>query len=209
MKHALFGAIVALSAASCAMAAPTSALTFTSAISNSTCCNSTRGYSFSVTQDGLMATHLGVYDFDADGLNESHEVGLWTSSGTLIASAVVGAGTSGLLQDSFRYVDIADAALAVGDYVVGAYFLAGSADAQARSLAGLSTASGISYGQYRFVNNVSSLTIPLSTVNNLSGLPGGSLMVDYASVSAVPEPASWALAMAGLAGVALRLRRRA
>lgn len=211
----LFPALAAsllISLGSVAMAAPQSALTFTGVgFGNGTVSNSTRGYAFTVTGSDLVAAQLGVWDAGGNGLVESHQVGLWNSTGTLLASATVGSGTSAALIDGFRYVDIVDVPLAAGSYTVGAFFFNGSQDLQALDLTGLATAPGITYDDLRFINGVSSLTMPTNPLNGRTGLIGGTLMVDSitAPTSDVPEPESALLALMGVGLLSLaRARRR-
>jgi len=187
-------------------AAPVSAVTFSGVPSLSgTAFYSTRGYLFSVTTAGLKATHLGIFDEGADGLADSHLVGLWKPDGSLLASATVAAGTSGLLKDSMRYVDIADLALDIGSYIVAAVYEEDSADRQA--LGGpltLSTATGISFVESRYgsccIPDI--LPFPNQTLAGALGSFGGTLMVD-SGVDSVPEPGSCALSLAALAALAL------
>jgi Domain of unknown function (DUF4082) len=190
-------ATLAAACASAVQAAPVSAITFTTIETSTTAVHSTRGYAFDVTAPGLLATHLSVWDFGGDGLAEAHTVGLWSPSGTLLASVLVPAGTSASLLDGFRYVDIADVALDVGTgYVVGATFLEGSGDQQAGTLLGLASAPGLAYAEGRYANDTQAgaLTLPLTA---FVGLPGGSLLVDTGTL-AVPAPGSVALAGLGL-----------
>lgn len=189
---------VALAAAlvSPGQAAPASAITFTAPFTSGTAAHSTRGYAFDVVAAGLLATHLSVWDELSDGLSDAHTVGLWSPAGVLLAQAVVPAGTAAGLQDGFRFVDIADVALPVGNgYVVGATFLDGSADRQAFTLTGLASAPGIVYAGGRYVNDTAAgaLTRPTETFD---GLPGGSLRVDGVTV-ALPAPDG--VALTGLA----------
>ena len=138
----------------------------------------------------------------------SHDVGLWNSLGVLVASVTVPGGAAASLVDGFRYVDIADVALSTGRYTVGALFFASGTDDQARNLVGTATASGISFVGARFINNgVASLTNPTESLG-ISGLMGGSLMVDRVN-GRVPEPGAMSLvALAiGAAGVAARRRK--
>lgn len=192
-------------------AAPVSAVTFSGTPSLSgTAFYSTRGYMFGVTTPGLRATHLGVFDLGADGLADSHLVGLWTPDGTLLASATVSAGTSGLLQDSMRYVDIPDLALAVGNYVVAAVYEEDSADPQAfGGPLELSTAAGISFIESRVgsccIPDI--LPFPGQTLAGGFGFFGGTLMVDD-GISPVPEPSTSALLLAALGALAMSGRRR-
>lgn len=77
--------------------------------------NTVDGYRFTVGSSQLAVLSLGMMDnlrgTNQEGLFESHQVGLWTSSGTLLASVTVGAGTSAPLIDGFRYVNLNTAVL--------------------------------------------------------------------------------------------------
>ncbi len=87
----------------------------------------TLGWSFNLNTE-VTLNRLGVFDEGQDGLFAPHQVGLWTTSGTLIADATVPAGTGGLLLGDFRYASVADVVLPVGDYVIGVHFTAQAAD---------------------------------------------------------------------------------
>lgn len=181
MKSILCAALLGCALLTSAQAAPVSALTFTSANGNGTSFNTTRGYAFNVTQTGLAATHLGIWDEGANGLSQAHDVGLWKADGTLLASTSIAAGAGALLVDGFRYVDIADIVLDIGTYIVGATYAFGSADRQAYNIGGAATASGITYLGGRFNNNgLTTLSMP-TTVFSQNGLIGGTLMVDSAA----------------------------
>jgi hypothetical protein len=77
----------------------------------------TAGYSFTVLRT-IQVNALGFYDWDGDGLNMAHSVGLWNSSGTLLASALVDSASR--LEDLFRYTDVAPILLGPGTYTLGA-----------------------------------------------------------------------------------------
>lgn len=80
----------------------------------------TLGFQFS-TNSAITVTSLGVFDSDQDGLNEQHPIGLWDDAGTLLASAIVPDGSSGMLVNQFRYVSIAPILLNSGGvYRIGA-----------------------------------------------------------------------------------------
>jgi hypothetical protein len=183
-----------------------SALTFTGSGPNGTATTSTRGYAFDVTADGLSAVALSIWDDLGNGLTDSHDVGLWDPSGNLIASATIPSGTAATLVDGFREVAITPVALPIGSgYTVGALFIVGTADVQAITLTGISTAPGITYVGGRFINNgVASLTLPTSSFN---GLIGGSLLVDTGG-SSVPEPSSLSLLVLGAGMLAFKRIRR-
>lgn len=189
---------------STAALAQTPAMNWATNTTNTTSVTSTRGYSFNVVQaGGINVTHLSFFDNGADGLADSHDVGLWNSTGTLLASTNIASGTAVALDSSgkFRSLAIAPVFLAQGNnYVVAGVFVVGSADLQAIGMTGLAMGSALTYGQTRFNNNgVASLSFPTSTIAQV-GLPGGSFQYN-----AVPEPAS--MAALGL-GVAALLRRR-
>jgi hypothetical protein len=80
----------------------------------------THGWQFTANQS-IVVTHLGLYDYQDDGFQIEHLIGLWRhSDGTLLASDTISAGTVDPLLDHFRYVDIPDITLTAGqDYVVG------------------------------------------------------------------------------------------
>jgi hypothetical protein len=95
------------------------------------------GWEFTVNSP-VTVWGLGYYDYTADsglaglsnscctaapqtsgGLTETHQVGIYNSSGVLVTSATVPAGTAGILVNDFRYVSIAPAVtLAPGSYVI-------------------------------------------------------------------------------------------
>ena len=88
----------------------------------------TYGWSFS-TNTAITLTTLGFYDspfpFDP-GLNENHQVAVWDgTSGTLLTSGTVPAGTSAPLIGGFRYVDVTDILLTPGTTYTIAAFLPG------------------------------------------------------------------------------------
>lgn len=87
----------------------------------------TIGWAFEVSAP-IQVTHLGVFDYDADGLFYSHDVGIWAessdgSSASLLFQATVPEGDLSDLQDGFRYVSVAPYLLDVGTtYVIGAFY---------------------------------------------------------------------------------------
>ena len=48
----------------------------------------TMGYQFTSLAD-ISVVQLGAYDESGNGLNRSHDVGIWTTDGTLLGSATV------------------------------------------------------------------------------------------------------------------------
>lgn len=79
--------------------------------------NTMRGWYFTTTSTTSVSA-LGWFDEGGDGLFQDHEVGLWTSSGTLLASTTVLAGNSGILMGGFRFQSIAPLLIGAGNYVI-------------------------------------------------------------------------------------------
>ena len=77
----------------------------------------TLGYEFT-TSVALDVNALGYFD---DGNGNSHDVGIWTSSGTLLASTTVTGGDP--VVGHFVYQSIPDLMLAPGTYVIGGQYL--------------------------------------------------------------------------------------
>lgn len=77
----------------------------------------------------LSVTHLGVYDWQANGLEIDYPVGLWNSAGDLLTTTTVPGGLAATYVHGFRYVPTAPTILVPGEtYTIG-YFqntLAGS-----------------------------------------------------------------------------------
>ena len=121
-----FSAVVVLSVpglASTAQATPFYLVNTVNFYGNSYYVDQTAGNRFTPTSD-LSVFSLGIFDYGLDGMGESHQVGIFDSGGTLLTSAVVGAGTVGRLDGEFRYTDIAPLTLAAGEtYTIAALFL--------------------------------------------------------------------------------------
>ncbi len=85
--------------------------------------NETLGWRFQVTADGILVTHLGLWDqLPNDPLLEPHLVGLWTDGGVLLGQVTVQVNSP--LTDSFRYetLDSAITLNAGAFYRIGAQF---------------------------------------------------------------------------------------
>ena len=159
-------------------------------------------------------TSLGYYDYQGDGFLTAHEVGIFSSSGTLLASTTLAAGTSGVLgPNDFRYQAISPLALVAGD----AYTIAGLSPNLSGNdpwiYGGPSETTGFSFNP--------DITIPLNAARYLY-YPGGLVdppdhYADYqfyavnfnGPVSNVPEPSTWAMILLGFAGLGVAGYRRA
>ena len=157
------------------------------------------GWEFTVDVP-IVVTHLGLFDDDDDGFDIAHLVGLWrVSDSTRLSMALIGVGTANPLLDHFRYADIVDVSLAVGEtYVIGFYSSTTNQDAMILNAGDLQV--------HPFVN----ITQALST-----GAGGGFLMPDTPcsgdrfgpNFQFIPEPAM--LVLLGLSSVILLRRRTA
>jgi len=88
------------------------------------------GWRFSVTED-VNVSAVGWFDWDGNGLNLSHEVGLWNTAGeTLLTSVVIPAGTTATLDSGFRYMALGTpVTLVTGQtYIIAGYDVGVSGD---------------------------------------------------------------------------------
>jgi hypothetical protein len=106
--------------------------------------DATLGWAFTLSSP-VRVTDLGLWDFNGDGLNESHVVTIWTSTGTLEAQGTIPSGTGATLTNGFRYVSIAPVLLPAGTYKIWAFYTTDIVDNVITSAA-ITSASGVSYG---------------------------------------------------------------
>ena len=163
----------------------------------------TVGFIFTATQN-VALTALGFHDQQLNGLANAHDIGLFSTSGTLLASATVAAGTAAPLIGEYRYVDLASAftLLAGTSYVLAAHTFG---------------ADGYRYGGAATLSLDPRLTVPAGAGVHQYGtglnFPNTVYYDFYATpnmllAAAVPEPGTWALMIAGLAAVTSIARRR-
>jgi hypothetical protein len=150
----------------------------------------------------VVVSELGVFDSDQDGLTDSYAVGLWNSSGTLLASTTVAAGTVDPLIAQFRYNSVTPVALTSGaDYFIGALYTTGD-DGVLFPGSAETTDPRITYLQSEFTAG-GTLSMPTST-----GGAGGYFGPNFTIGGGVPEPATWAFLIAGFGMVGAGMRRR-
>ncbi|MBC8354395.1 MAG: DUF1566 domain-containing protein [Planctomycetes bacterium] len=135
--------------------------------------NATDGWEFAV-KTLVTVTSLGVWDYEADGLNSEIPVGLWDADGELLAKATVPAGTAAPSTDGFRYVAIAPITLRAGEnYIIGAAY---TPETKENIGGGNTSARFFSDGAIRWVKRrrtirQTELAFPKTTNTSVSGVP--------------------------------------
>ena len=155
----------------------------------------------------ISVSQLGFWDGSANGLGESHAVGIWTTDGPgtpadALLTTTVPSGTAGaLVGSSFRMVDVTPMILPAGDYVIGGLLPGNQVDPykETSDITGFAAASGITYQERRF-GGVIGFGRPANTAAGL-----GSFGPNF-TFAVVPEPAS--LALLTLGALALLRHRR-
>lgn len=163
------------------------------------------GWSFSVTSN-VTIDGLGLFDYQADGLINSHQVGLWNSAGTLIAQTVVFTGATPYASASnagqWLVVDIAALTLTVGDYVIGAFYSDNDDDPIAAIATGFDLDSHFTYVDSR-ASDGTAFAMPGVYGQVEPGIFGPNMRV-----ATVPEPGHLLLLPLALAAAAAARRRR-
>jgi hypothetical protein len=163
----------------------------------------TLGFQFATNQ-AIAVTDLGVFDSEQNGLTDPHDIGIWDSGGSLLASATVSSGTIDPLTNQFRYVPIVPVLLAGGqDYRIGAFYT-GPADMVVLLASGFATDPVVTFVGARFASS--------GTLSDPTTPAGPNLNPGYFGpnfqFAAVPEPGTPALTGLGMLGLGVWLRRR-
>jgi hypothetical protein len=157
----------------------------------------TLGYSFALSGP-VSVNALGYWD---NGRGSNHQVAIWDTAGTLITSTTV-LGTDPIVGH-YVWGAITPITLGAGRYVIGGEFLGdGSFNSYA---SGIVSIPEYSYGQDLQVYGAG-LNFPTATYGGYGD--NGILEVSFSVGGAVPEPASWALMIAGFGIVGFAMRRR-
>jgi hypothetical protein len=164
------------------------------------------GWQFDVVEN-VTVTGLGWFDEGLNGLVTSHEVGIWSPTGTLLASTTVSAGTVNSLVGQFRTAFITPIVLTPGTgYIVGGLNSANNTERLAGNVTPQTTDTRIVYFDATFSDTTTTLVRPTQFSSASTGFYGPSFSI----APAAPEPSTGALfAASGMLGfVALRQRRR-
>jgi len=161
------------------------------------------GFAFSAVS-AVDVTALGIFAGPSLSLpgSGSFAVGLWTDSGTLVASTFVTSADPS--QDSFFFHSIAPVSLIAGqNYVVGAQMGGGVLTYFG---GGYTMADGLAFLGNRWITSPS-LVMPATNDGPLNdpGYLGGNLLV---STAVAPEPSSTGLMVLGVLAIVLGLARR-
>ena len=165
------------------------------------------GWQFSVSST-ITVTSLGVFDVNPAGLAENHEVGIWNSSGTLLASTTVTNASTMVSSASgagnWLFQGISPLTLGAGTYVIGAFYSANNTDDVMLS----TTISNISAITYLSSRASSSGSFGEPDVYGLfkPGVFGPDFTVQ--ATTPTPEPASVLLLTCGLSAIVLRRLRK-
>ncbi|MCZ8247761.1 MULTISPECIES: DUF4082 domain-containing protein [unclassified Microcystis] len=168
--------------------------------------NMTVGWSFTAN-DNLSVTSLGLWDeTPADPLAQTHQVGLWSSTGTLLGSATIQ--TNSPLTGSFRYAAIAPVALTSGlTYFLGSEISNPFSDRYTSSASSIVTAPEITFLGAARNNSAGGFSFP-SITTSVNGRFGPNFQFQVVSAS-VPEPTSTLSFLAlGTLGAASTLKRK-
>ena len=155
----------------------------------------TYGWKFTVGNSPIEVSGLGFFDFGADGLADSHQVGIWSTDGASIVQATVPSGTAGSLVGNYRFTLATPQTLnANTEYYIGAFFPSAN-DPAIFGAPAPTFASEISFGTSSYSDDPGFAP------------PGHSYSANYGvfganfQFSAVPEPHEYALMTGiGLAG---------
>lgn len=169
--------------------------------------DATLGWRFRVTH-WIQVTHLGLWDFQANGLSSAHDIAIWTDSGSLVASATIPSGTATSTTPApggvWRWIALSSPVnLAPGTYRIGAWYGAFT-DALAANFSGtmtITTGPFVVYNDAAYIASAG-ITFPNLEPSNVNGYFGPNFLY-------VPEPALLQLPfLLGLGGVGAWLRWR-
>jgi hypothetical protein len=158
----------------------------------------TLGWSFTVNSTITIGS-LGLWNEGSQALHSSHDVGLWTGTGSLLATTTITTASSPVPSNSgdgqWLFNTITPLTLNPGSYVIGAQYAQTDPD-QIRALTTATTISQITFEHERDIGS-SSLAFPTNSFPSFdAGIFGPNLLT-----TAVPEPSSAIIAVFDAVGV--------
>jgi hypothetical protein len=147
------------------------------------------------------------YDAGLNGLVNSHQVGIWNSTGTLLISGTVASGTTDPLVGKFRYTNALTGilTLAAGDYVIGGS-TTGDPIVGVIPSGNVTTAPNITFLQNRTNGISNTFSFPGITQSGVDvGLFGPNFQ--FTPATPVPEPMT-ILGTMTAAGMGVAMRRK-
>jgi hypothetical protein len=158
--------------------------------------NLTLGWKFTVGGSSISVTELGYFDSSGNGLAESHQVGIWNSTGTLLTDATFLAGTGATLLNSYRFMDVSPVTLEANQsYFIGGWS-SGNADPIISGSLTEVIVSEIQFDSHSY-NPDGGFLSPSTTYGN-SGFGNFGPNFSFSEVTPVPEPREYAM-VTGLA----------
>jgi hypothetical protein len=168
------------------------------------------GYSFDVTSS-FAVDGLGVWDSGSNGINTTVQAGLWTSTGTLLASVSISDSSTPVASASnagqWLFADIPSLTLTPGSYVIGSIFFTLAPVVNFGSVNSFSTIPEITNVVGRRGVFGSGLQVPTVLLSNNTFGFGPTLRQATTPPAPVPEPATTA-ALVTLGAIGLVSRRR-
>ena len=161
------------------------------------------GTQFTVGSEDIEISQLGVYDNNGDGFANTHNVGIWDLSGTLLASQSF-LGTAGALIEDWRFLAISSS-------------ITLSANTSYRIAAETTGTTQASDGQPFSGTVLTNSSVTKSDGSYFHNAPAGMNFPDIfnpenrvfgnAFIASVPEPSTALLLSLGLTGLAAKRRR--
>jgi hypothetical protein len=166
----------------------------------------TLGFSFTANSN-FSVQALGFFDSGQNGILESHPIGVFTESGTLLTSTTIPSGTAAPLINQFRYANISPVTLIAGQtYLIGALYTTNQElFFYPDQATGFVANPLITYNGARYVDGAT-LKAPIGIPSGSGGYFGPNMLLGPAA----PEPGSLALLIPvlGIASTGLRQYRR-
>jgi len=175
----------------------------------------TVGFAFSVGSQSLSVDFIGVYDAYSDGLRERNRVGIWDGGGNLLTSVYLPKGTVASLSGSYRWVSAPTGVLlqANNNYYIGAFAIHEWGESfggvpEDRLMGPISLNAEVTLIGMAASQDDTAFRLPNGILPNHPSSAGQGIIGPNISYTAVPEPSSLSLLLAGGA-VALARRRKA